>query len=50
MNPIDLIEFKNPDVELYEKEEKSLVRKVLKTLSFTEQSVIKKRFFDEKKC
>ena len=48
MNPIDLIEFKNPDVELYEKEEKSLVRKVLKTLSFTEQSVIKKRFFDEK--
>ena len=48
MNPIDLIEFKNPDVELYEKEEKNLVKKVLKTLTFNEQSVIGKRFFDEK--
>ena len=48
MNPIDLIEFKNPDVDLYEKEEKSLVKKVLKTLNFNEQSVIGKRFFDEK--
>ena len=48
MNPIDLIEFKNPDVELYEKEEKSLVKTVLKTLNFNEQSVIGKRFFDEK--
>jgi RNA polymerase sigma factor (sigma-70 family) len=44
MNPVDLIEIKDPDVEVFEKERVSIVAKTLKTLTFSEQMILGKRF------
>jgi hypothetical protein len=44
MDPIDLIEMKEPDAEVFEKEKVSIIAKTLKTLTFTEQMVLGKRF------
>jgi len=44
MNPVDLIEMKDPDVEVFEKERVSMVARTLKTLTFSEQMILGKRF------
>jgi RNA polymerase sigma factor (sigma-70 family) len=44
MNPVDMVEFKQPDEYLADKEKVNAVAKTLKTLTFREQMVLGKRF------
>ena len=44
MNPIELVEFKDPDAEIQQADQVKLVAKTLKTLTFKEQMVLGKRF------